>query len=302
MKQVLLLGVMIMLVVGSASAQDSTATPTAPTTGYVVNLSTDPQIVEANKPFTLTVSIFDADGKTKATAFDEVHTKLLHFILVSEDLTQFLHLHPDYQGDGVFVLKDLLLPVASNYVTFADFTPTGDQQQFVRNTLAVNGAITQHPNLAVSPTEVTLDDLKMRLVNVGDFKAGIETTLKFHVSDATTGSAVDTLDEYLGAAGHLVIIDQSSQIYIHTHPAGHDMENMNEMADMGAMATPTLAMTGMEMPTQYGPDLEFMTKFPSAGLWSMWLQVQYKGEVYTFPYVVEVTGMAEGTPEAHAHG
>jgi hypothetical protein len=208
---------------------------------------------------------------------------------VSEDLTQFLHVHPDYQGNGVFVLKDLVLPVAANFVTFADFTPTGDQQQFVRNALAVNDATTKQPNLVVSPTEVTVDDLKMHLVNGEAFKTGTETTLKFHVTDTATGVDVASLDEYLGAAGHLVIIDQTSQTYIHTHPAEHDMETMNSMA-------------GMDMPMQYGPDLEFVTEFPSAGLWSMWLQVQYKGEVYTFPYVVEVTGMAEGTPEAHAHG
>jgi hypothetical protein len=200
-----------------------------------------------------------------------------------------LHVHPDYQGDGVFVLKDLVLPVAANYVTFADFTPTGEEQHFVRNTLAVSDAPTKRPDLVLSPTEVTVDDLKMQLVNTDEFKAGTETTLKFHVSDAATGEPVDTLDEYLGAAGHLVIIDQTRQIYIHTHPAGHDMEAMSGMA-------------GMEMPAQFGPDLEFMTEFPSEGLWSMWLQVQYKGEVYTFPYVVEVTGTAEETPEAHAHG
>jgi hypothetical protein len=298
MKHWLLLGVMMMLGIGSISAHDSTATPVATAAGYIVYLSTNPKIIEANKPFTLTVSVFGADGKTPVSAFDEVHTKLLHFILVSEDLTQFLHVHPDYQGNGVFMLKDLVLLVAANYVTFADFTPTGDDAHFIRNTLAVNGATTKQPNLSVSPTEVTLGDLHMQLMNNESFKAGTETTLKFHVSDAT-GVEVDSLDEYLGAAGHLVIIDQTSQIYIHTHPAGHDMENMVGMSDMAA---PTPAMAGMDMPMQYGPDLEFMTAFPSTGLWSMWLQVQYKGDVYTFPYVVEVTGMAEGTPEAHAHG
>ena len=58
----------------------------------------------------------------------------------------------------------------------------------------------------------------------------------------------------------------------------------------------------MTMPMQYGPDLEFMTAFPSAGLWAMWLQVQYKGDVYTFPFVVDVTDNADVTPEAHAAG
>ncbi len=302
MKQLLAIGVMMMVTFGVVSAHDSTATPAAPANGYIVNLNTQPEAVEANKPFTLTVSILNADGKTPVTAFDEVHTKLLHFIFVSEDLTQFLHVHPDYQGDGVFVLKDLVLPTSANYVTFADFTPTGDTQHFVRNTLEVTGASDAHPNLVVSPPEVTVDDLKVQLVNADPFKAGEETHLQFHVSDTSMGMAVNTLDEYLGAAGHLVIIDQTSQIYIHTHPAGHDMASMSGMAGMGDMATPTPAMAGMVMPTQYGPDLEFMADFPSAGLWSMWLQVQYKGDIYTFPFVVEVMDNIEATPEAHLHG
>jgi hypothetical protein len=298
MKRLLLLGVMMMMGIGSIRAHDATSTPSPSADEYVVNLTTEPKSVEANKPFTLTVSIFEADGKTPVSKFDEVHTKLLHFILVSDDLTQFLHVHPDYQGDGVFVLKDLVLPQVANYATFADFTPTGDHQHYVRNTLAVSGASDKQPDLVVSPTEVTVGDLNLQLVNADAIIAGTETSLKFHVSDTKTGTPIDNLDEYLGAAGHLVIVDQTTQIYIHTHPAGHDMAGMSGMD----MATATPEMAGMAMPMKYGSDLEFMADFPSAGLWSMWLQVQYKGDVYTFPFVVDVTDNGEATPEAHAHG
>jgi len=298
MKRWLVLGAIIMIGVGSIRAQDAAFTPTASTEIYVVNLVTEPKEIEANKPFTLTVSILEPDGKTPVSKFDEVHTKLLHFILVSDDLTQFLHVHPDYQGDGVFVLTDLVLPQVANYVTFADFTPTGNHQHYIRNTLTVSGATEEQPNLVISPTEVTVGGLKLQLVNTDAISAGAETSLKFHVSDAKTGAAISSLDEYLGAAGHLVIVDKTTQIYIHTHPAGHDMAGMSGMD----MATATPAMAGMDMPTQYGPDLEFMADIPSAGLWSMWLQVQYKGDVYTFPFVVDVTDNGETTPEAHAHG
>ncbi|MEP6984006.1 MAG: hypothetical protein ABI970_00290, partial [Chloroflexota bacterium] len=269
---------------------------TEATAAYIVNLSTDPASAEANKPFTLTVTILNADGKTPVTAFDEVHTKLLHFIVVTQDLTQFQHVHPDYQGNGVFVLKNLVLPEAANYVTYADFTPTGEHQHYVRNTLTVNGAIDKQPGLVVSPTEVTIGGLKMSLSGTDAVTAGVETSLKFHVSDAKTGTDINNLDEYLGAAGHLVIIDEANQIYIHTHPAGHDMDAMSDMA------TATPEMAGMTMPIQYGPDLEFMTAFPNVGLWAMWLQVQYKGDVYTFPFVVDVTDNADVTPEATAAG
>jgi hypothetical protein len=294
----------MLIVSGFAQAREATPTPGAIADQYVVRLNTDPAILEANKPFTLTLTVLRADGQTTVDKFDEVHTKLLHLILVTEDLTQFLHVHPDYQGNGVFVLKDLVLPEVANYVVFADFTPTGDHQHYVRNTLTTNGAVAKQAELNISPIEVTAGGLKMTLDLSQGLKAGEETSLKFHATDAQSGESITDLDEYLGAAGHLVIIDPTSQIYIHTHPAGHNMDSMAEMSGMTNMATATPAMAGMDgmtMPMQYGPDLEFMADFPSEGKWAMWLQVQYKGEVLTFPFVVEVVGMAEGTPEAHAH-
>lgn len=302
MKRWLLLGIMLMTVISGVQAQDNTPIPSASEDAYIVNLSTEPANIEANKPFTLTIHILNADGKTPVTAFDEVHTKLLHFIIVTQDLTQFLHVHPNYQGNGVFVLKDLVLPAVANYVTYADFTPTGGHQHYVRNTLTVNGATDKQPNLIVSSTDATAGGLKIALDTSDAFKAGAEISFKFHVSDAQTSAAINDLDEYLGAAGHLVIIDESNQIYIHTHPAETDMADMNGMSGMSNMPTATPEMAGMTMPTHYGPDLEFMTEFPHGGLWGMWLQVQYKGEIYTFPYVVDVTDNVEATPEATAQG
>lgn len=250
---------------------------------YRLTFTTDPAEVQAGEPFSLTLNFFQSDGTTPVTEFDEVHTKLLHLILVSDDLTQFLHLHPDYEGDGKFVLKDALLPELANYVVFADFTPTGDVQQVIRAELPVQGAEAKTPELAVSAHEVTVGALKVTLDIPETLSAGAETTITFHVSDAATGEPVDTLDEYLGAAGHLVMIDNTANVYIHTHPAGD-----HDMAGMGGMA-------GMTM--QYGPDIQFNAAFPDIGLYALWLQIQYQGEVYTAPFVVDVTEIAESTPE-----
>jgi hypothetical protein len=256
---------------------------------YQAVLKTNPAAVEAGKPFQLTLNILDADGKTPVSEFDEVHTKLLHLILVSQDLSQFLHVHPDYMGNGEFVLDDAVLPVAANYIAFADFTPTGEHQQVVRLNLPTQGAQTAAAALAIGSTESTTGPLKITLDVPETLAAGAEQGIVFHVADAETGEPLDTLDEYLGAAGHLVIVDESGQTYLHTHPADHNMG----------------AMGGMAMDMHYGPDLTFNTAFPGTGLYKMWLQVQYKGEIYTAPFVINVSAMAEATPEAtedaHSH-
>lgn len=252
---------------------------------YQVELKTNPTEVLAGEPFELTLRILNSGDSTPVTEFDEVHTKLLHLIAVSEDLTTFLHLHPDYQGNGVFVLENVDLPKEANYIFFADFTPTGEVQQVVRLELSTADAQATIPELVAGKRNDRVEALRFQLDIPHDLKSNEETALRFHVTDAVTGKPVETLDEYLGAAGHLVIIDESGEIYLHTHPAGHDMAGM----------------AGMQM--SYGPDIEFMTEFPATGLYAMWLQVQYEGEVYTAPFVIDVAHEAEAmaTQEAHHH-
>lgn len=268
-----------------------------PDDGYQPIVKMEPTTIEAGQTVSLTLNMFQPDGVTPLVSIDEVHTKLLHLILVSQDLSEFLHVHPDYQGDGVFVLNDLTLPSDDNYTVFADFTPTNHVQKVVRLEISRPDAATITSDLAVSAPEFTVGPLKITVDVPDNLSAGIEQSLVFHVTNAETGEEISTLDEYLGAAGHLVIIDHTGETYLHTHPADHDMD----------------AMEGMEMAAHYGPDLEFNTNFPATGLYKMWLQVQYEGEVYTAPFVVDVTNvvdptavtaepMAEVTSEAHGHG
>lgn len=255
---------------------------------YVVNLLTDKQTIEVGKPFTLTLTIMSAADRMPVMAFDEVHTKLMHLIVVSKDMHQFLHLHPEYLGNGVFELQNLTLPQIDEYVVFADFTPTGDSQQVIRNVLSVTDAVPGHAHLQASPQSITSGGLTIQLDN-DSITTGSETTLSFHITDTTTGEDIDQLDEYLGAAGHLVIIDPTTEVYIHTHPADHAKTETADSHNTHGMSA------------QYGPHLEFIAAFPREGLWAMWLQVLYRDEVYTFPYVIEVTAAANTTPSAPAH-
>jgi hypothetical protein len=277
-----LMGIHLSSARGEVSVQVSTSV-VAHNEHYQANLSTEPATVNAGDPFTLTLDILDVNGETPVPEFEEVHTKLLHLILVSQDLTEFLHVHPDYKGNGRFVLDNLVLPQSANYIVFADFTPSGDHQQVVRLTLPTQNAEDISAALEVSETESTSAPLKFTLAVPQTLNANRELKIQFHVTDAGTGEPVDTLDEYLGAAGHLVIVDESGEVYLHTHPAGHDMGNMD----------------GMTM--SYGPDLEFETQFPATGIYKLWLQVQFDGEVYTAPFVVDVTGTSEATPEVTSH-
>jgi hypothetical protein len=280
----------VLLIGGGVYAQESMNMSV-----YSVSIDVQPAEVVAGQPFRLTLNIFGPHSKTLVTNFDEVHTKLLHLIIVSEDLTVFMHVHPELGADGRFTLDSVTLPRPGNYVLFADFTPTGDQQQVIRLTLSTKDAQSSPANLELSPRESTVGPLKIALDVPDTLSAGAESMITFHVSDAKTGDPVNTLDAYLGAAGHLVIIDSTTEVYLHTHPVD-DMDNMGSMGGkMGGSAPGMHTQATAEVQT-YGPDMTFHTEFPAPGRYAMWLQVQYQGEVYTAPFVVDVTG--EATPEA----
>ncbi|HZG74860.1 MAG TPA: hypothetical protein VEZ72_03290, partial [Paenibacillus sp.] len=69
------------------------------------------------------------------------------------------------------------------------------------------------------------------------------------------------LEPYLGAIGHVVVLSEDGERYVHVHAE----------ADQGS-----------------GPDAMFETTFQKAGLYKIWGQFQHRGDVFTVSYVVEV--------------
>lgn len=129
--------------------------------------------------------------------------------------------------------------------------------------------------------------------------------LVFSVTRA--GRPVTDLEPYLGSLGHLVVIRQGDLAYLHVHP------EESEGSTGGAVATPGDLDGGMSDPTaspgSNDPALSFMTEFPSAGAYRLFLDFKHAGQVRTaeFTMTVPVDG-ASPTPtptrtptSAHAH-
>ena len=88
-----------------------------------------------------------------------------------------------------------------------------------------------------------------------------ETGVRFHVSDAATSLPVTDLEPYLGASGHLLIVNHDLTAAIHAHPEG--------------------AATS-------GPVVTFAPVFPAPGRYKVWVQFQRKGAVVTAAFVIDV--------------
>jgi len=194
------------------------------------------------------------------TSYTEAHEKELHLIVVRRDLSGFQHVHPELSADGTWTV-DLALARAGSYRAYADVVPTDLGHNVVLGTdLDVAGDYAP-VELPAPATTTTVDGSEVTLA--GHPEAGAETRLSYTVS--RDGRPVDDLQPYLGAYGHLVTIRDGDLAYLHTHPA-------DEARD---------GETG-------GPDIEFMTTFPSPGTYRLFLDFQVRGEVRTAELTVEV--------------
>ena len=69
---------------------------------YPVHITPKPKVLKPGQDIQLTMSVEDPDTQKQVSEFTEVHEKLYHFFLVSQDLTYFRHVHPEIQPDATF--------------------------------------------------------------------------------------------------------------------------------------------------------------------------------------------------------
>jgi hypothetical protein len=192
--------------------------------------------------------VVDADGRP-VTGFQESHEKRLHLIVVRRDMMGFQHLHPVMSADGTW-RTPLDLPAAGDWRVFADFLPTGRDQQVVLGfDVPVAGAYQPQPLPPASAT-ATIDGYTITVD--GTLTAGHTSRLTLNV---TRGDApVTDLQPYLGAFGHLVALRTGDLGYLHVHP------QHSEPA---------------------GPSILFDVEVPTAGAYRLFLDFQHGGVVRT---------------------
>jgi P-type Cu+ transporter len=221
--------------------------------------SLSPEKPNAGSAAQLSIQIRDANDQP-VTGLQVSHEKKMHLIVVSQDLSYFNHVHPQYIGNGNFELS-LTLPEGGDYKLFADYVPAGGAATTDSQWVTVQGHA--HSAVPIEPdaklTKI-IDGVEATL-SYDQLKAGTDVNLTFHLADAATGKPIIDLQPYLGAVGHVVILDKHAEKYLHVHPT-------DEKAA--------------------GPDAKFMTKFPSAGVFKIWGQFQRNDKTFIVPFVVNV--------------
>jgi hypothetical protein len=178
------------------------------------------------------------------------HEKLLHLIVVSTDLNEYHHLHPQTDEPGVFKVPHTL--PAGEYKAFVDIKPISKTYIVAPIPFMVGENHNQHEE-----DSITVDTELIKKAGGHTVKL-LPSSLKVNEDiQLTFDLAGDTPEQYLGALGHVVILDQKGENYIHVHPLE-------------------------------GNEPVFATKFTEPGIYKIWAEFKFNGQVFVFPYVVEI--------------
>jgi hypothetical protein len=234
------------------------------TDDFDLKMESEPKAPRPNEKVRLRFSVYNPKSGEKVRQFAIMHEKLYHLFVVSQDLDEFQHIHPDIEQDGSFVI-DTVLPRPGHYKVFSDFYPIEGIPQVIQRDLVTAG-YTQDlfaSQARISPDSVlerTVDGMKIQLMlEPQEIIAGKPATLRYILTDARTGQPVHDLKPYLGALGHTLILSEDLSDYVHSHP-----EDAQTEADR----------------KKTGPEVSFEALLPRPGNYRVWTQF-LRGETLT---------------------
>jgi Heavy metal binding domain len=243
---------------------------------YITAFSSNPAQFEAGKPGMMSFTTQIKGNESAAVPLDLVHEKKMHLILVSDDLSTFDHIHPEFSASGSYDIKVLgkgenftngrghnetRFDAGGKYYAFADFKPTGGLNQVNKTEINVAGTPAKAVVYSQPKLTTTIDGYSVTL-EAGHDGTGFVTGSQQHipVSIKLAGKVVDpaTFENYLGEKAHLVLVEVGTKAYVHTHPAAENGK------------------------------LDIHTTFAQPGTYRGWLQFQTDGKVHTADLVLKV--------------
>ncbi len=245
----------------------------------VIHLETDPATIIAGVPATLTVRIEGGNGRP-LEGLTIHHERILHVVIIGEDLNVFAHIHPEDIGPvttemlkkATFSVR-YVFPKAGRYLIGFDFAGANDlySKQVVR-------AVTGGPRMGKQKVDLS------RSKNFGRYRVDLSTpaggikmgenALAYHIEQ--DGKPVTDFQPYLGAPMHIAVVRADLTQFMHTH---------------GVLPGETQAHHDhihAKPPERFGPDIDADVDFPSKGIYKIFGQVQHEGKVLLFEFMVKV--------------
>lgn len=246
---------------------------------FTMEYASTPESIAAGTATTLAFTPKNLDNPTAAVPLDVEHEKKIHLIVVSEDLSWFDHIHPEYQANGSYTVVETF-PNGGNYHLYADYRPSGGTHQLDKIDVTAKGKAVAAKTYS-SPSTADVSGAFSVLMKPDDGVFIGNKAIHFDGVFTRDGKPFDVnqLQNYLGAKGHMVAIHTETKEYVHLHP---EVE---------------------------GTILHFHTTFEKAGIYRAWLQFMAGGELHTTNFTIVVqAGDGKGKAEAehadhgHNHG
>ena len=231
-----------------------------------------PSSPKANEEVTLSMTPKKKDNDKEPVALDVEHTKKIHLIVVSEDLSWFNHIHPELNADGSYSVKEKF-PFAGKYTLFADYKPSGANHTVDNLNVTVAGTVPAAKKYGADKlTGAAGDGFSVSLTPEG---GKFLTNMPMHINGVMMQNGkevnVNTLEDYLGAKAHMVVVSLADKKYLHVHPSVE------------------------------GGKFDLHTTFDKPGVYRGWIQYQSKGKVYTSDFVFNVSEGKAGDMKGMKH-
>ena len=246
----------------------------------VVSFETEPSKITAQTPVTMTVRMKDPDGRP-LQGLEVSHERILHAIIVGQDMRTFAHIHPEDAGP---ITREMLkkadfplhftFPKAGEYLVGADFF-AGDEFYSRMFHLSVSGKPAMEGPKTDFSTRKNFGEYRVTLsASPMNIKAGEETSLSYIIEK--NEKTVTDLNPYLGAAMHIAVVSVDLKQYIHVHGSvpGEPHDHQDHMHT--------------KPPKKFGPEIEADVVFPVKGVYTIFSQVKHRDKVLVFDFMVNV--------------
>jgi len=268
---------------------------------------TAPSVLEAGRPQDLIIELKDEKGKP-LTDLEFSHERLVHVVIISEDLETLGHVHAEDIGPITDEMK-----AAGRYTVRYTFPQQGREYLVAVDTIHEGHEVALYQRVKTAGTSsvpvITKDFSRTKTFDgyttsfeyePSPLKSGEEAHFRYRFEKG--GAPVDDFEPYLAATTHLSIVSADLGTFIHTHgditPEISALPGVSEAFASGAHEGGDNAAP----PAQFGPYVTAHVVFPHPGLYKIFSQVQHQGKVIVTSFMVVVEPGEDGVAAApHMH-
>ena len=253
-----------------------------------------PQPLAAGIPQELSIELKDDKGQP-LTDLRIVHERLVHVVIIDEELETLGHVHPEDLGSvsdemkaqGRFVVQYTFPKPGREYIVAVDGNHRGTHSFALHQRVRTEGEAPPANIIKDLGQSKSFGDYTVSLATTpGIIKSGEPVTFRYRFEKG--GQPVRDFEQYLGAPMHVSVVSAELETFVHTHGEVHD-------PNTGVLVS---------NPTRFGPDIDAHIVFPHPGLYRIFGQVNHDGKVWATSFMVSVAlgKQAPGAmPMGHAH-